>query len=245
MRALILLATLLAVRAGAADTLAERVAAAPDAVVRMSFPARDGICAQSNQSWTRRGDQDWEWVCDGGPVRVQVEKGAAGIAGLDTYLGGRWRPRDGVTDLGDVDPAAARDFLLDLAERASAGVAADAVMPAAIADAPDPWQRLLALSRDGSRPYDVRRQAIFWLGRSAAREATAGLAAIAQDDPETEVQKAAVFALSQGRDAARVDALVKVARGHRNPKVVESALFWLAQSQDPRALDLFEDILRK
>jgi HEAT repeat protein len=71
------------------------------------------------------------------------------------------------------------------------------------------------------------------------------LAAIAQDDPETEVQKAAVFALSQGRDAARVDALVKVARGHRNPKVVESALFWLAQSQDPRALDLFEDILRK
>jgi HEAT repeat protein len=135
--------------------------------------------------------------------------------------------------------------LLDLAERAPPGVAADAVMPAAIADAPDPWQRLLALARDGSRAQDVRRQAICWLGQSAAREATAGLAEIADGDPETELQKAAVFALSQGRDSARVDALVKVARGHRNPEVVGSALFWLAQSEDPRALDLFEDILRK
>jgi hypothetical protein len=245
MRALVVVAALLAARAEAADTLAERVAAAPDAIVRMSFAARDGRCAHQGQSWMRRGDQDWEAVCDGGPVRVQLEKAGAGVARLDTYLGGSWRPRNGITDLGDVDAAAARDFLLDLAERAPPGVAADAVMPAAIADAPDPWQRLLALARDGSRAQDVRRQAIFWLGQSAAREATAGLAEIADGDPETELQKAAVFALSQGRDSARVDALVKVARGHRNPEVVGSALFWLAQSEDPRALDLFEDILRK
>jgi hypothetical protein len=244
-RALVVVAVLLAARLGFADTLAERVAAAPSAVVRMSFPARDGVCAHSGQSWTRHGGQDWESACEGGPVRVQLEKEGAGIVRLQTYLGGSWRPREGVTDLGDVDAAAASAFLLKLAASAPPRVAQNALMPAAIADAPDPWQGLLALSRDTALAHDVRRQAIFWLGQSAAREATAGLVAIAQDDAETEVQKAAVFALSQGRDQARVDALVGVARRHRNPEVVESALFWLAQSEDPRAIDLFEEILEK
>ena len=245
MRAVVLVAALLAARLGFADTLAERVAAAPDPIVRMSFAARDGVCAHGGQSWEWRGGQDWESACDGGPVRVQLEKEGAGIVRLQTYLGGGWRPREGVTDLGDVDAAAASAFLLKLAATARQRVAENALMPAAIADAPDPWQGLLALSRDTTLARGVRRQAIFWLGQSAAREATAGLAAIAEDDAEAEVQKAAVFALSQGRDPTRVDALVKVARRHPNPEVVKSALFWLAQSEDPRAVDLFEEILAR
>lgn len=243
MRAFVFVAALLAARLASAATLAELVAAAPDAIVRMSFPARDGVCAHSGQSWTGSGGQDWESACDGGPVRVQLEKEGTGIVRLQTYLGGSWRPREGVTDLGEVDAAAASTFLLNLAASAPPQVAERALMPGAIADAPDPWQRLLALSRDVALAHGVRRQAIFWLGQSAAREATAGLVAIAEDDAVTEVQKAAVFALSQGRDQARVDALVNVARRHRNPEVVESALFWLAQSEDPRAVDLFEQIL--
>ena len=245
MRAVVLLAALLTARAGVADTLAELVAAAPDAIVRMSFPARDGVCGDGGRSWNGGEGQDWAWFCDGGPARVQLEKEGSRIVRLQAHLGGSWRPRDGVTDLGEVDAAAARDFFLGLVERADSRVAEAALMPATIADAPDPWQHLLGFARSSSLARSVRKQAIFWLGQSAAREATAGLAAIADGDPETEVQKAAVFALSQGRDPTRVDALVKVARGHRNREVVESALFWLAQSQDPRAVDLFEEILEK
>jgi HEAT repeat protein len=164
---------------------------------------------------------------------------------LESHVGGSWRPRDKVTDLGEVDAAAAQEFFLDLVEGSDPRIAEAALLPAVMADAPDPWQRLLGFARSSSLARNVRKQAIFWLGQSAAREATAGLAAIAADDPETEVQKAAVFALSQGREPTRVDALVKVARGHRNPEVVRSALFWLAQSEDPRAIDLFEQILEK
>jgi hypothetical protein len=228
------------------QSLAALIAAAPDGNVRMSYPAREDTCGNGGSSWTReRGDGDWTGSCDGGPVRVQLAKRGALIVGLRTYVGGRWQPRADVTDVGDVDAIAARDFLLDLVASAAPAVAEHALLPAVLADAPDPWRRLLDFSRDESLAQDVRKQAIFWLGQSAAREATAGLAAIADGDEATEVQKAAVFALSQGDDSARVDALVRVARRHRNPEVVKSALFWLAQSEDPRAVDLFEEVLAR
>jgi hypothetical protein len=245
MRAVVLFAALLVVRAALGQSVAERVGAAPNGIVRMSFAAREDACAQDSRSWASGDDRgDWVWSCDGA-ARVQLEKDGARIVRLQAHLGGHWRPRDGVTDLGEVDAASAQQFFLGLVERADAPVAEAALMAAAIADASDPWQRLLGFARSTSLASSVRKQAIFWLGQSAAREATAGLVAIADADPETEVQKAAVFALSQGRDPARVDALVKVARSHRNPQVVQSAFFWLAQSQDPRALDLFEEILEK
>ncbi|HEX5047480.1 MAG TPA: HEAT repeat domain-containing protein [Gammaproteobacteria bacterium] len=245
MRAIVLFAVLLAARAVLGETLAERVAAAPDGIVRMSFPAREGVCGNGGGSWTSRDGQDRAWSCDGGPARVQLEKNGARIVRLEPHVGGSWRPRDGVTDLGDVDAAAAQDFYLDLVGSSDSRIAEAALLPAVMADASDPWQRLLGFARSSSLARNLRKQAIFWLGQSAAREATAGLAAIADGDPETEVQKAAVFALSQGREPTRVDALVKVARNHRNPEVVQSALFWLAQSEDPRAVDLFEEILEK
>jgi hypothetical protein len=229
-----------------AQSLDARIAAAPDGIVRMSYPAREGTCGSGQEYWMRdRADHDWTSGCDGGPARVQLTKRGTLIVTLRTYVGGRWQPRADVTDLGDVDAVAARDFLLDLVARAAPAVAEDALLPAVIADAPDPWQRLLGFARDESLAQDVREQAIFWLGQSAAREATAGLAAIVDDDGTTEVQKAAVFALSQGEGSARIEELVRVARRHRNPEVVKSALFWLADSEDPRAVDLFEELLAR
>ena len=228
----------------AAQTLAERVADAQSGSVRLSFAARDGVCGDGHGVWTRsHGDKDWSPVCDDGPVRVQIERDGTRIVRIRTHVGGSWQPRDDVTTLGDVDAAEASAFFLDVAVTARPSVAEDAIVAAVMADAPDPWRRLLALARDDALHEDVREQAMFWLGQSAAREATEGLAAIVNDDATTEVQKAAVFALSQRDEPERIDRLIDVARRHRNPEVVEAALFWLADSADERAVDLFEELL--
>src|SRR5687768_875769 len=233
-------ATALAATRVEAQSLADRVAAAPGDV-RMTYTAREGVCGHRN-GWIQSDENDeWRPYCERGPVRLTVDKNGRRIVAVRARIGGDWRPRDDVTDLGEVPAAEVSDFLLDLAATAAPDVAEDAIMPAAIADAPDPWRRLLALARDRSLASDVREQATFWLGQSATREATAGLAEIVDADGSVEVQKAAVFALSQRDELARIDTLIGVARTHANREVVSAAFFWLAESEDPRAIDFFED----
>jgi hypothetical protein len=244
----LVVAALLADAPVLAQSLEQRVDAAPSGVVRMSFAARDDVCGYGTNvhSFGARADRNWRpGECDNGPVRVQLAKEGARVTALDTYVGGVWQTLPNVTDLGDVAAAQAVDFLLDIAATAAPDVAEDAIMPAAIAGAPDPWERLLALARNGSLSGDVREQAIFWLGQSASREATAGLTALAEGDETTKVQRAAVFALSQRDDPERIDQLIRVARTHRNPQVVEAAFFWLAESEDERAIALFEEVLAR
>jgi hypothetical protein len=236
-------ATVLVATGVEAQSLAERVAAAPGDV-RMTYTAREGVCGHRNGWIQTDEDDDWPPDCERGPVRLTLKKDGRRIVAVRARIGGNWQPRDDVTDLGEVPAAEASDFLLDLAATAAPKVAEDAIMPAAIADAPDPWRRLLALARDGSLASDVREQATFWLGHSATREATAGLAEIVDRDGSVEVQKAAVFALSQRDEPERVDTLIGVARTHANREVVSAAFFWLAESEDPRAIDFFEDVLR-
>jgi hypothetical protein len=236
-------ATALVATRADAQSLGERVAAAAGDV-RMSYAAREGVCGHDNGWIDTRDDGDWRPDCERGPVRLTVDKDGRRIVALRARIGGEWQPRDDVTDLGEVPAAEASDFLLDLAAEAAPNVAEDAIMPAAIADALDPWRRLLTLARDGSLASDVRERATFWLGQSATREATAGLAEIVDADGSVEVQKAAVFALSQRDQPERIDALIGVARTHANREVVRDAFFWLAESEDPRAIDFFEDVLR-
>jgi hypothetical protein len=255
MRVLVLSLALLWITAAGptahAQSLADRVLATPTEIVRMSFPAREGVCGdgadyrfRGRLEFRGRSDANWQYECENGPVRVQIEKDGDRIAAVRTYVGGAWRPRAEVTDLGDVPPREARDWLLDVAAAEAPSVAEDAIMPAVIADAPDPWPRLLDLGRDRALDLSVRERAIFWVGESAAREATRGLAQIVDNDAEnTAVQKAAVFALSQRDDPERVEQLMQVAQTHSNPEVVKAAFFWLADSADERAMDFFEEVL--
>ncbi len=231
-----------------AQSLEQRVDAAPAGLVRMSFEARADVCGDGTniRSFGPGTDQNWSrGDCANGPVRVQLTKDTRGITALATYVGGHWRASPEATDLGDVAAPEAVDFLLDLAATAATSVAKDAILPAVLAAAPDPWERLLALARNAALHTDVREQAIFWLGQSAAREATAGLTDLATGDETVKVQRAAVFALSQRDDPERIDGLISVARTHRNPEVVEAAFFWLAESEDERAIELFEEVLTR
>jgi hypothetical protein len=228
-----------------AQTLEARIDAARSGAVRMTYAAREGVCGNGHgfYSTSSHANMDWTPQCGDGRVGVQLEKDGAAIVRLRTHVGGRWGARTDVTDLGEVDAQEASRFMLDLAATAAPSVAEDAITAAVLADAPDPWQGLLALARDRSRGEDVRERATFWLGQSAQREATAGLADLVAADETSEMQKAAVFALSQRDEPERIDVLIRVARTHRNREVVSSAFFWLAESEDARAIDLFEEIL--
>ncbi|MBI4422020.1 MAG: HEAT repeat domain-containing protein [Gemmatimonadetes bacterium] len=228
-----------------AQTLAQRVAQAPDGRVHLSFAARPGVCGNGRNIITTRGGDDWESDCTAGPVRVSLTVRNREVTGVRTYVGGRWRTGiEPVTDLGTVSALAAADYLLALAERPGGIRGRDAIFPASLADSIQIWLRLLRLARNESAPRETRRQAVFWLGQAAAEEASRGLdSLLSLDTLDRSVQEQVVFALSQRPHHEGVPVLLRVARTHRDPAIRKKAIFWLAQSSDPRALTFFEDLL--
>ena len=234
------------------QTLASRVAAAPDGYVRFQYEARPGVCGNGHsistngKGWTRRDDSDeCDCACEQGPVRIEMSVENGVVRDLDTDVGGSWGERSGtVTELGQISPAEAADYLLTLAESSRTGAAEDAIFPATIARGVEAWPRLLRIARNDDARGVARRQAVFWLGQEASERATEGLESIIQDEDELEVRESAVFALSQRREDAAVDALIRIARDHQEPELRKKAIFWLGQrGEDPRVLALFEELL--
>ncbi len=91
----------------------------------------------------------------------------------------------------------------------------------------------------------VRGDALFWLAHRAGTRAASAIADAITNDPETDVKRRAVFALSQLPKDEGVPLLIRVARTNRNPEVRKHAMFWLGQSKDARAIEFFEEILRR
>ena len=226
-----------------AQTVAEQVRAAPDGRVRMTFASRPGVCGDGQNISTRRGDnEDWEWDCKPGPVRVVLTKDQGEIVRIRTYVGGRWRAASRTTDLGRVSALDAADYLTDIARRGGERASRDAVFPATMADSAVVWPALLDVARDDTRPRRTRRAALQWVGTAAGDVVVQRLASV--EDPDREVRERAVFAVSQLPRDQGIPLLVEVARTHRDPEIRRKALFWLGQSEDPRAVDLFEEVLR-
>jgi HEAT repeat protein len=245
----IILCGLLALPSGLeGQALAQRVAAAGDGAVRVSFAARRGVCGNGGHNITIVSDDESEEVegdCDPGPVRVSLRVHGGRVTEAHTYVGGRWRaPKGPATDLGTVSAAQAAKDLLTLAERAE-GDADELVTAAALADSAVVWPGLLRMARRTDLPVETRRQAVFWLGQAAGEAAARGLDSLTADQRgDIEVRKQAVFALSQRPADEGVPALIRVARTNPNGELRKTALFWLGQSEDPRALAVFEDILK-
>lgn len=228
------------------QSIADQVAGAGDGQVRMSFTARPGVCGDGHNvnMGSRRSTADWESWCEPGPVRVAIDVSGGEIVDLDTYVGGRWRDRPDVTDLGAVPAPAAGEYFLALAETARSRVAKHAILPAILADSVEAWPGLLRIAKADDRPRETRKAAVFWLAQAAGDAAVEGLEGIVLDEDEDfEVRKSAVFALSQLPDDEGVPILVRVARTHHDPRILKQAIFWLGQSGDPRAVALFEELL--
>lgn len=237
--------------AAAAQSLETRVASAPDGWVRFEYEARPGVCGngssitfddEEGRVWSRRGGS-CDCICEEGPIRVEMRVRDGEPVDLDAEVGGPWRDRDGVTDLGVVPPDEAADYLFTLAERSRTEAGEEAVFPATLARGVEAWPRLLEIARSEART-DTRRQAVFWLGQEASERATEGLTSIIDDDDELEVREHAVFALSQRNEETAVDALFRIARSHPEPELRKRAIFWLGQrGDDPRVLDFLEELL--
>lgn len=236
--------------------LGDRIARAPDGYVRFTYEARPGVCGNGRSISVRDDDprrredelrrsRDWDWECEEGPIRAELRVRGGVVRDLDIEVGGIRDSRSGqVTDLGDVPPAIAAEYLFRLAETGPPEVGKDALFPATIARGVVAWPRLLEIARGGAETR-VRRQAVFWLGQEAGERATAGLTSIIADDDELEVREHAVFALSQRPEPGAVDALIAIARDNREPMLRKRAIFWLGQhGDDPRVLDFLEELLR-
>jgi HEAT repeat protein len=228
-----------------AQTIGQSVARASSGTVRLSFPARPGVCGNgANDISTHRSDEEWESDCEAGPVRVALRVSQGRVFGLRTYVGGRWRQMDGVTDLGIVRPQAAAEYLLSLA-RLPERLDEDPLLPATLADSVTIWPSLLRLARDANLPSERRRSAVFWLSQAAETAAGNALDSVVSDNStDREVRKQAVFALSQRDPTEGVPRLIHVVKTNPDPELRKAALFWLGQSDDPRALDLFEQLLQ-
>lgn len=231
----------------AAQTLAQRVSAAADGTVRLSFPARAGVCGDGTNGISLRDGTD-EWQPDCGPrlVRVALRMWDRQVHSVRTYVGGHWIPDTTARDLGTVSPAEASSYFIGLAERSGdKNVAGDPLLPAVLADSVTVWPSLVKLARSARLSKEVRRRAVFWLGQAAGAAAGQALDSIAGDlHTDQEVRKHAVFALSQRPHDQAVPALIRIARTSPDAELRKTAIFWLGQTEDARALDLFEEILR-
>jgi hypothetical protein len=254
--ALLVLSPLAAAADLGAQGIAERVSAVRSGTVRMEYAAREGVCGNGRGSISVRTgtgsssystgttrQREWEDECEPGPVRVALDVDRGTVTAVRAYVGGNWRGSADL-DLGTVPAQQASDYLMDIAERADARPAKDAIFPASIAEGVTLWPRLLTLAKDTDRPRDVRNSAVFWVSQAAGEAATKGLQEIV-DDPrgDREVRKSAVFSLSQRPKDESVPALINIARTHRDPEIRRSAIFWLGQSKDARAIRYFEDVL--
>jgi len=119
-----------------------------------------------------------------------------------------------------------------------------AVFAISRSDQPETIDTIIGIARDDGSAK-VRGEALFWLAQTAGARAMASITDAIANDPDTAVKKRAVFALSRLPNDDGVPKLIEVARTNRNPEVRKQAMFWLGQSKDPRALEFFEEILKK
>ena len=238
-----------------AQSLASRVAAVKSGAVVFHYAPRPGVCGDG-ESFVRIGRSyhgtysryTKSAPCDYGPVQVKLTLDNGAVGYVETRVG-RLRMED-ARDLGAVSSKEAATYLLGVAKAAGRSSASNAIMGAVIADSAVVWPALIEIARDrDSHSRASRDDALFWLSQFAASALNGRpndlFADDENDDDKDDIKSQAVFVLSQLPDHGGFDELVNVARTNKDPRVRGKAIFWLGQGNDPRAIDLFEQILRK
>jgi len=230
-----------------AQSLGQRIEAAREGAVQMTYASRPDACGDGADVlalgrlitvYPSMQGHGWSNMnCTFGPARVVVTKRDGQVAGVRTYVGAARRSGADVTDLGIVPAGEAAAYFLDLASTASGRAATSAIAAAAIADSADIWRQLLALARKDDRPNDVRSSALYWMSGVAPAEAAAPLAALARSGAESKtMREGIIMALAQLRDGAGVPTLIEMAgRDDGEHWLRERAIFWLGNTQDDRA----------
>ncbi len=256
-RALSALALFTAAAHGAvrAQSLAQRVARAPEGRVQFSFATRDGVCGDGRTYVHAASDAGVQLYgsfndlssepCVHGPARVVLDRASGQVVGLRVYVGPP--AAADAADLGTVGVRDAAAYLLGLAAAAEGGVARDAIMPAMLADSVDNRSALVALARDQMRSRETRRTAISWLGRDQRVDAAliATLVSIAVDENDNQsVRQQALSTIARLPGGAGIPALTRLAGDSAGGWQARTALSVISQSGDPRARDYLRGVVR-
>jgi hypothetical protein len=210
--------------------------------ISISDDTSPGWTTRSRRSGIHIGRGSSGGVCEEGPARVLLTRSGNAITDVSVTVGGR--DARASTELGTVSAAEASRFLLAVAPTLTGRSADQAVMGAAIADAPTPWRRMLEIARANDASENARKSSLFWVAQEAGNVATAGLSDVAMDEANGgSVRSDALFYLAQRKNGEGIPALIKVVRESKSVKLKKDAIFYLSQSKDPRALDLFESLL--
>jgi len=166
----------------AQNTLAQRIAGAPDGVVHLQFTGRPGTCGDGKdligyrnalfaESFQSIGD--WHAPdCRSGPVHVALSVSNRRVTSLKTYVGASLPRGNGrLTDLGTVTSSEAASYFFSLVPQLESSIGGGRrgdksrmLLPAVLADDPAAVPRLIALARDRARLDETHRQAIRWIG---------------------------------------------------------------------------------
>jgi len=230
-----------------AQSVAQRVDAVRDGIVRLSYAARPGVCGNGDGGVSitgRHGDGGQYWgarVCETGPVRVAIGRSDGRTISVRKYVGGRWSSSSDVTDLGVVDATDAARYLLSVAPSIGGHNANEAISAAAIADATTIAPELTRLVQNGDAPIDTRKDALFWLGESEI--GAAEFARLYDRSQPFAVREQWTFVLSQRHEDPALDKLIEIARGDSDVEIRKRAMFWLGQSRDPKAIQFLHDLI--
>src|SRR4051812_10170675 len=150
--------------AARAQSLAQRVASAPDGAVQFTFAARPGVCGNGRSYYSINGSSWYGTIndntmrsdpCQPGPVRVVLGRAGKEVVDVNVFVG-PVQSSPGTTDRGAVRGREAADYLLTLATRPEGRPGRDAIGPAMLADSAVVTPQLLAIARDQSRARETR-----------------------------------------------------------------------------------------
>jgi len=251
MRILSALSVLSAFSALGAQSLASRIANAPDGVVRMQIESRAGVCGDGRDvvgyksaifanNFQSIGGRWNTSRCEPGPLRVTLTVANGQVTRVRTQVGGAWSSTESrVTDLGDVPPGEASSYFFALVPRLESASGKDRMLlPAVLANEATVIQPLLALARDERRAEHTRSQAVLWLGLFGDASVIPVLIELARDDADDgESRKgrkkglggAAMAALGTMEGDIGVPALIDLA-GNGSVGTRRNAVFWLGQN---------------
>ncbi|MDH5642568.1 MAG: HEAT repeat domain-containing protein [Gemmatimonadota bacterium] len=241
----VMLAGALSPKFGAAQSLQGRLEQIGDGEVRMQYAARQGVCSSADGfRMVRTDESDSGWVADCRERKVLLaltfERGS--ISGFDLHVGGSWRRRTDVVDLGVVGVREIVPWLIDLASTADGELASEALGAAAIADSVDIVPDLTLIVRDSSRPHSLRRSAVFWLGNIGSDAAIPVLEEVVRQSRYADVAETGLFALAtHGGETAELIVRDIALNADGAPDLRQHAIFWLGQG-DIRDIEFLKSL---
>jgi HEAT repeat protein len=247
-----------------AQSLASRVAQAPDGVVRIQVDSRSGVCGNGrdvvgyrNALFARNfqsiGGHWTDSRCVPGALRVSLTVADGQVTQMRTQVGGSWPASESrITDLGVVPSREASAYFFSLVPRLETASGKDRLLlPAVLADDAPVIQPLLALARDPGRAEHTRRAAVSWLGLLGDASVIPALVQLARNDVDEEgndkpgkkgLGSSAVAALSTLDGDVGIPALIDLARSG-SVGTRRNAVFWLGQNGSESARRMLHSVI--